>query len=132
MGMNKNGPPEPVISVTEPISTAEGASRNSLASPAVVPMRLDERPASHLRPSFELQIDELVLHGFGTRQRYAIQDAVERELTRLLVEHGSPTELTRDVEIAYLKGGEINVSPESNGETTGIQLARIIYGGLGQ
>lgn len=130
--MNRNGPSEPVIAVTEQISAAAGTARDTSVNHAIAPRRFDERPAIRSGPSFELQIDELVLHGFGTMQRYAIQDAVERELTRLLVEHGAPTELTRDVDIAHLKGGEINVSTGSSGEATGIQLARIIYGGLGR
>ncbi len=32
----------------------------------------------------ELHIDELVLHGFEHTDRYAIGEAIERELTRLL------------------------------------------------
>jgi len=41
-----------------------------------------------------LHIDELVLHGFDPRQRHAIADAVQAELTRLLTDSlGDPASL---------------------------------------
>ena len=41
--------------------------------------------------SIEMHIEELVLHGFEPGDRHAIGDAVERELARLLSEHGLPS-----------------------------------------
>ena len=38
--------------------------------------------------NIELHIEELVLHGFSPRDRDAIGEAVQRELTRLFVEQG--------------------------------------------
>jgi hypothetical protein len=83
-------------------------------------------------PSVELHIEELVLNGFAPGDRYRIGDAVERELTRLFTEHGAPPAITHDLEIAHLNGGAINLKPGAKAETTGIQLARAIYGGLGK
>ena len=78
----------------------------------------------------ELHIEELVLHGFDPANRYAIGDALERELTRLSSEQ--PLAATQDIEIAHLNGGVIDMGPGNSAEATGIQLARAIYGGLGK
>ncbi|MBD0326005.1 MAG: hypothetical protein ICV68_06225, partial [Pyrinomonadaceae bacterium] len=49
-------------------------------------------------PNIELHIEELILHGFERRDRYAIADAFERELSRLLseqfAEQGLPSSLS--------------------------------------
>jgi len=83
-------------------------------------------------PSVELHIDELVLHGFEPAHRYQIGDAVQRELTRLFAEHGAPADFSEDVEFERLNGGSINLTPDVNPETAGIELARVIFGGLGR
>ena len=85
-----------------------------------------------LRRSVELHIEELVLDGFEPAHRYTIGEAVARELTRLFTEQGVPIAATQDVEIEHLNGGAINAKPGSNAEATGVQLARVIYGGLSQ
>jgi hypothetical protein len=82
--------------------------------------------------SVELHIEELVLHGFDPAHRYQIGDAVERELTRLFAEHGAPADFAEDVEFERLNGGSISLPPGVNPETAGIELARVIYGGLGR
>jgi hypothetical protein len=43
--------------------------------------------------AIELTVEELVLHGFAAGDRYAIAEAVERELTRLLGGQGVPLSL---------------------------------------
>jgi hypothetical protein len=42
------------------------------------------------RPTYEVHIEELVLHGIAPGDEYAIRDAVEGEITRLLSGHGAP------------------------------------------
>ena len=119
---------------TEPASGSEVVAHSSWYGPARS-LGMNRAPASSAvgsPPSVDLHIHELVLNGFPPAHRYAIGDAVERELTRLFTEQGTPMEIMRDVEIAHLNGGAINVKPGSNAETTGIQLARAIYGGLGE
>lgn len=115
---------------TEARKTREVAARPSLIRPAIALAQSSLLPSKRNRHSFNLNIEELVLHDFNPASRYRIGEAVERELTRLFYEMGAPLNLTDDVDIAHLKGGEMNVSPGSNGETVGVQLARIIYRGL--
>jgi len=128
--MNDKGHQKQVIGAKESTGADEFGVPNPSMHSLVQPVRVGAPLSSAMRPSIELHIDELVLHGFETTQRYAIRDTVERELMRLLTEQGAPTNLTHDVDLAHFKGGEIRVSPGSNGETIGVQLARTIYGGL--
>ena len=118
--------------MTDPIGSGEVEPRAPLVGSTAEALHIGSLSSNRLRPSVEVHIDELVLHGFEPAQRYTIGDAIERELTRLFTDHGAPMAITHDVDIAHLNGGAIDVKPGSNGETAGIQLARIIYGGLGQ
>jgi hypothetical protein len=89
--------------------------------------------SSALSPqSLEIHIEALVLHDFANSERYRIGEAIERELTRLFTEQGVPSEIIQGGEIARLDGGTFEVQPGSNSETTGAQLAKAIYEGLGQ
>ena len=64
-----------------------------------------------MRPErVELHIEELVLHGFPTRDRYGIAEAIQRELTRLLIEHGVPEALRQGGDVARLNGGSFEVT----------------------
>ena len=78
----------------------------------------------------EVNIDELVLHGFAPRDRHRIKAAVERELGRLLGEQGAPAALTQSHELATLDGGTVEVAPGSPADAVGTQVARALYGGL--
>ncbi len=85
-------------------------------------------------PHIELHIEELVLHGFERGERYAIADAVERELSRLLseqfAEQGVPSSLAQDMASAHLDAGAINVAPNSRPAAVGAQIAQAVHGGL--
>jgi len=80
----------------------------------------------------ELHIEELVLRGFAPGDRYRIGEAVERELTRLLADRGVPQSLAEVGEIASVDGGAFEVAPGSRAEAVGAQVAKAVYGGLGQ
>ena len=80
--------------------------------------------------NLELYVEELVLHGFPAGDRYAIAEAVERELARLFTEQGAPLALARSGEVARLDGGSFEVELRGRAETTGTQIARAVYGGL--
>jgi hypothetical protein len=86
-------------------------------------------PPSHPRPSIELHIGELVLDGFDPASRYAIGEAVERELTRLFVERGATTGL-RDRAVAELDGGALRMESNASAEEVGARVARAVFGGL--
>jgi hypothetical protein len=80
--------------------------------------------------SYELQIEELVLHGFHTRDRYAIADAVERELTRLLAAPEGPGLARTGARIDRLDGGAFTVKSGSSGSVVGAQVAHALLGSL--
>lgn len=54
--------------------------------------------------SVEIEIDELVLHGFAPGDHRAIGDAVERELARLIDARGLALP-TRAVDVDHVSGG---------------------------
>ena len=91
---------------------------------------IPERSTLTPHPSIELHIEELVLHGFAPGDRHRIGEAVERELTRLLTEHGTPPGLAEAREIERLDGGTIQLTAASKPEATGDQVARAVFGGL--
>ena len=79
--------------------------------------------------NIELHIEELVLHGFSPRERYAIGEAVQRELTRLFTEQGIHPSLWQG-RIARLDGGSIQVKQDTKADAIGKQVAQSVYGGM--
>jgi hypothetical protein len=84
-----------------------------------------------MKQNIELHIEELVLHGFAPKDRYAIGEAVQRELTRLFSEQGVHPALGKGYGVAKLDGGAFQVKQGSKADTIGVQVARSVYGGLG-
>ncbi len=82
--------------------------------------------------NIEVNIEELVLHGFAPGDRYRIGEAVERELAQLFTEQGAPPSLTRGGEIERLDGGAFEIAPGSKAEAVGAQVARAVYRGIGR
>jgi hypothetical protein len=114
MSANGNDQSEPLTERTEPISGRKASARSS----------------NNLQHSVELHIEELVLDGFASGDRYLIGEAVERELIRLFTEQGAPSAKIGGGEITHLNGGAFEISAGSNAATIGMQLAKAIYGGL--
>jgi hypothetical protein len=79
----------------------------------------------------ELHIEELVLNGFAPGDLYLIGDVVERELTSLFTEQGTPPSLAQGSEIERLDGGTFEMRPGSGAETIGVRVAQAVYGGFG-
>ena len=78
----------------------------------------------------EVDIEELVLHGFPPHQRQRIADALRAELARLLTEEGVPDGWQQGGTISQLNAGEIRVPVPAAPERTAREVARSIYGGL--
>jgi len=78
----------------------------------------------------ELHIEELVLHGFSSRDRYAIAAAVEQTLSQLFAVHGVPYSFTESSEQARLDAGAFNIAPRANSEVIGSQIAQSVHRGL--
>jgi hypothetical protein len=84
-----------------------------------------------MKPSrVELEIEELVLHGFAPGDRHRIAGAIERELERLFTERGVPPSLGRAGSIEQVDGGTFEAKPHAKPEATGARIAHAIYGGL--
>ena len=81
--------------------------------------------------NIELHIEELILHGFAAGDRYAIGEALERELVQLFKEQGVPPSLVQSGEISRLDAGAFEMKPGSKTEMIGQQMARAVYKGLG-
>ncbi len=82
------------------------------------------------RRHIELEIEQLVLHGFPPADQHRIGEAVRTELTRQLAEHGAPKSLGRSGRITRLDAGSFDVTPGSRADTVGVQVARSVYRGL--
>ena len=83
----------------------------------------------HHSTNVELNIEELVLHGFAPGDRHRIGEMVERELTRLLAEQGAPRTWQANADIAHLNGGSFTVHANATPESIGLQIAHAVYGG---
>jgi len=83
-----------------------------------------------MMPDIELDIDELVLHGFAPGDGEHIGAAIKRELARLFAEQGLPAGLRADGAIARLDGGAFPVAPAATTAAIGAQVAQAVYGGL--
>lgn len=94
---------------------------------------LGARDAAHSATSpasISLHIEEVVLHGFDPRGRYAVADAVRHELTRLLTERGLPPSRGTARGAERLDAGSFHTARDTRPQALGAQLARAVYGGL--
>ncbi len=103
---------------------------NEQRGPSTEKEKIGTRSSVLGTPSFEVHIEELVLHGFAPGDRHSIGEAVEHELTRLFAEQDVPSSLAHGGEIARLDSETFEVAPNSNAEAIGAQIARAIYSGL--
>lgn len=82
--------------------------------------------------NIELHIENLVLHGFAPRDRHAIGEAIQRELTRLFTEQGIHASLHQGYEAERMDGGSFQVKQGTKANTIGTQVAQSVYEGLHQ
>ena len=78
--------------------------------------------------SVRVHIDELVLHGFPANARYAIGDATQQELTRLLTERGVPPRMSEPRETARVDAGSFQVQQGARPNVVGALVANAVYG----
>ena len=83
--------------------------------------------------TIRIHIERLVLEGmpFGLREGQVVQQAVERELARLLEEGGLSAALAGGGAYPSLRPGSMRVSGGSPREI-GDGIARAVYGGIGR
>jgi hypothetical protein len=82
-----------------------------------------------MRP-IDLHIEELVLDGFAPGDRHRIGAALERELTRLLTEHGAPASWAGGGGVPRLDGGTFDAKPGARPERVGTQIAQSVFRGM--
>lgn len=77
-----------------------------------------------------LHIDELVLHGLDPHDRWAVAEAVQRELARLLSERGLAG-VRESIDVPRLDAGTITFGPKSRGAAVGHPIAAALHATLG-
>jgi hypothetical protein len=87
-------------------------------------------------PVLDLQIEELVLHGFERIDRRQVASAIERELERLLREPAAHERLRRHgatdgrADADRLDAGAFIVPHDATAQAVGLQVAQAIWRGL--
>ena len=85
-----------------------------------------------LKPqAIELHIEELVLDGFSGRDRFAIGDALQEELSRLIAEKGL-SEIQGPASIDHVKAGSFPAAPDTREKALGTEVARAVNAKVGQ
>jgi hypothetical protein len=80
--------------------------------------------------SIELNIDQLVLEGFPSRDRYRLSNAIQQGLDRIIRERGIPDSLRENRRIGQINLDSINMQSNQRPEKLGQQVARSIYNSL--
>lgn len=83
-----------------------------------------------MKPSVEINIDELILHGFSPADRNKIGEALRSELARLIIEKGIPAGFSEGINIGEMNGGTFKVPKNKHARAVGANVAKSIYGGL--
>lgn len=82
------------------------------------------------RPTIELHIDELVLHGFSEHNQAQLVEAIEHEIIRVLQDRGLPAGLSADAAIGRLNAGTFTLQVDAKTEIVGQNIANSIYNGF--
>lgn len=77
--------------------------------------------------AIEVHIEELVLHGFTRGDRYALGDAVQRELTRLFGERGVPVSLRSERATEEIGHVTYNAARNAQPAIVGRKVAGAVY-----
>jgi hypothetical protein len=80
----------------------------------------------------DLHIEELVLHGFPSRDRHRIADAMRLELTRLLTVDAGHGQAARSLTRVRIDGGSFAVKAGATPQAAGREVARAVFRGLRQ
>jgi uncharacterized membrane-anchored protein len=82
--------------------------------------------------NINLNIEQIVLHGFAYVDRDAIAAALQQELARLFAEQGLPLALGVSGQINRVQGGSFAITPDMQVEAIGSQIAQAIYQSFGR
>jgi len=83
--------------------------------------------------NINVSIERLILDGLSLSysQRPLVQAAVEAELARLLATDGLVSHLQSGGALHNIRGGNIQLTQQSDPHTLGQQIAQAVYGGIG-
>lgn len=81
-------------------------------------------------PKLAIQIKELKLSGVAPGKRERARQALERELTRLVAEEGTPRSVAWGQSVAPRSRTRIRVKPGMKADDVGARVAREVYRGL--
>jgi len=80
--------------------------------------------------NIELNIEELVLHGFEHGDKHRIAQAIQQELTNMLSKSLNDNSLLRSGEYYRIDAGQFDLQADAKPEQIGSQIATAVYGGL--
>jgi hypothetical protein len=80
--------------------------------------------------NIELNIQELVLHGFPHGDKYRIAQAVQHELTNMFSNSLTDNSLLESGEYYRIDAGQFELQSDEKSEQIGSHIANAVYGGL--
>jgi hypothetical protein len=83
-----------------------------------------------MKPSLELHIEQMVLHGFPRLDSRKLREVVQQQLTTLLNQSTDAVSVLRAARILKLDGGVFRSAPGAGVEDIGTRIARKVYGCL--
>jgi len=78
----------------------------------------------------DINIDEIVLHGFARNDYEGIKTAIEAELERLIREKGIPSILSSPLRYRQIEGGTFKMNRGTGMVKVGNEIAGTVYNGL--
>ena len=78
----------------------------------------------------EINIDEIVLHGFESVDAERIKTEVQTELARLISEKGAPALFSSPNKLKLIDAGKISLSKGTKGSSMGSEIAGSLFNGL--
>jgi len=83
-----------------------------------------------MRKVIEIEIDELVLHGFDRTDHESIREAIVNELIRLISENGLPAPVSRAGRYPATDAGKLTIHKGSKAGEIGSGIAGSVYHGM--
>lgn len=81
--------------------------------------------------NIELNIEELVLHGFERGDKHRIAQAVQQELTNMLSKSLKDDYLIKSGEHYRFDAGQFELQADAKPEQIGAHIANAVYGAIG-
>lgn len=91
---------------------------------------LNPRSPAKTRRAVEVEIEELVLHGFDPGDRHVIAEAIQRELAQMIGAGQLPLTQGSPVALRRMDAGAFQVEAGSKPAASGTQIARSVVRGL--